>query len=92
MEKLKIEYEQLDAEKAKKIADTTLEYEMKALETKVAKRDLDELKDGENDAVKLLKNTIKQKEKQIETIMKKYDAYVLKANFDGVITKMNLQI
>jgi multidrug resistance efflux pump len=92
LEKLKIEYEQLDAEKAKKIADTTLEYEMKALETKVAKRDLDELKDGENDAVKLLKNTIKQKEKQIETIMKKYDAYVLKANFDGVITKMNLQI
>ncbi|MDR2415478.1 MAG: hypothetical protein LBD75_02445 [Candidatus Peribacteria bacterium] len=92
LEKLKIEYEQLDTEKAKKIADTKLEYEMKALETKVAKSALDELKSGENEAVKLVKNTIKQKEKQIETIMKKYDAYVLKANFDGVITKMNLQL
>jgi hypothetical protein len=44
VEKLRIEYAQLDTEKAKKIADTQLEYEMKSLETKVAKTTLDELK------------------------------------------------
>jgi multidrug resistance efflux pump len=65
---------------------------MKALETKVAKSALDELKTGEDEAVKLVKNNIKQKEKQIETIMKKYEDYTLKANFDGVVTKINLQL
>jgi multidrug efflux pump subunit AcrA (membrane-fusion protein) len=90
--KLKIEYEQLDTEKAKKIATTKMEYEMKALEMKIAKTNLEELKAGDNEAVKLAKNNIKQREKTIETLLKKYDVYSLKANFDGVITKMNLQL
>jgi multidrug resistance efflux pump len=92
LDKLKIEYDQLDVEKAQKIADTKKEYEMKDLEVKIAKNTLDNLRNNENDDVRLIKNTIKQKEKQIATIMKKYDAYVIKANFDGVITKINLQL
>jgi HlyD family secretion protein len=92
VEKAQIEYSQLDTEKTKKISDTQMDYSMKDLEIKIAKTTLDDLKNGENEQVKLIKNNIKQKQKQIETIMKKYDAYVLKANFDGVITKMNLQI
>jgi HlyD family secretion protein len=35
---------------------------------------------------------IQQKQKEIANIMKKYDNYTLKANFDGVITKMNMQV
>jgi multidrug resistance efflux pump len=90
--KAQIEYTQLDTEKLKKISDTKMEYEMKDLEIKIAEKELNELKSGEDEQIKLIKNTIKQKQKQIETIMKKYDAYTLKANFDGVITKMNLQL
>jgi multidrug resistance efflux pump len=90
--KSQIEYGQLDVEKQKKIADTNMEYEMKGLEVKIAKADLDELERGENDDIRLIKNTIKQKQKTIETILKKYDAYSLKANFDGVVTKMNIQL
>ena len=92
MEKLRIEQDQLDLEKAKKISDVKMDYEMKALEIKIAKADLDELKKGDNEEIKQIRNNIKQKKKQIETIMKKYDEYVLKANFDGVITKMNIQL
>ena len=92
LEKAKIEYGQLDVEKAKKVSDVQMEYEMKDLEIKVAKTELDDLKKGDNDQIRLIKNSIKQKQKNIETIMKKYDAYVLKANFDGVITKMNIQL
>jgi multidrug efflux pump subunit AcrA (membrane-fusion protein) len=92
VEKSQIEASQLEAEKLKKISDTKMDYEMKDLELKIAKTALDDLKKGENEEVKLILNTIKQKKKLIETIQKKYDAYVLKANFDGVITKMNIQL
>jgi multidrug efflux pump subunit AcrA (membrane-fusion protein) len=92
VEKMQIEYTTLDTDKSKNVSDLTMDYKMKEIELRVAKMELDDLKNGENEEVKLIKNTIKQKQKQIETIMKKYDAYVLKANFDGVVTKMNLQI
>ncbi|MDR0859514.1 MAG: HlyD family efflux transporter periplasmic adaptor subunit [Candidatus Peribacteria bacterium] len=92
LDKLKIEYDQLDAEKAKKISDTKMDYEMKDLEVKIAKTELDDLKKGENEEVKQIRNNIKQKQKEIETISKRYDDYTLKANFDGVVTKMNLQV
>ena len=92
LERLKIEYDQLDTEKVKKIMDVKIEYEMKELEVKIVKANLDELKQGDNEEVRLIKNRIKQQEKQIETILKRYDEYTLKANFDGVITKMNLQV
>ena len=92
LNKLKIEYDQLDTEKTKKVNDTRLEYEMKDLEVKIAWTALEDLKKGDNEEVKQIRNNIKQKQKQIETIMKKYDTYTLKANFDGVITKMNIQI
>ncbi|MDR0607713.1 MAG: biotin/lipoyl-binding protein [Candidatus Peribacteria bacterium] len=92
VEKANIESSQLETEKLKKISDTKMEYEIKDLEVKIAKTTLDELKQGENEEIKLILNTIKQKKKQIETIQKKYDAYVLRANFDGVITKMNIQV
>jgi multidrug efflux pump subunit AcrA (membrane-fusion protein) len=92
LDKLQTEYTTLDVDKMKKISDTKMDYEMKAVELKVAKSERDDLKNGENESIKLIKNNIKQKKKQIETIMKKYDAYILKANFDGVVTKMNMQI
>jgi multidrug efflux pump subunit AcrA (membrane-fusion protein) len=92
LDTLQVEYATLDVDRAKKISDTKIDFEMKVVELRVAKADLDELKKGENEEVKLIRNTIKQKQKQIETLMKKYDAYILKANFDGVVTKINLQI
>lgn len=91
MDKLKIEYDQLDTDKLKKTSDAKLDYQMKDLEVKIAKIELDDLKKGDNEQVKLIQNNIKQQKNQIETIMKKYDAYTLKANFDGVITKINMQ-
>ncbi|GHV22252.1 hypothetical protein FACS189428_4040 [Clostridia bacterium] len=92
LDKLKIEYDQLDVEKAKKISDTKMEYEMKDLEVKIAKTGLDDLRKGENEDIKQIKNNIKQAQKEIETISKRYNDYTLKANFDGVVTKMNLQV
>jgi len=92
VDKAYIEYGQLEAEKMKKMSDAMMDYEMKGLEMKIAKADLDELKKGDNEHLRQIRNNIKQKQKYIETIMKKYDLYVLKANFDGVITKINLQV
>lgn len=92
IDKLKIEYDQLDIQKSKKVSDAKMDYEMKSLEVKIAKSDLEELRTGDNEEIKQIRNNIKQKQKQIETIMKKYDDYSLKANFDGVITKMNIQV
>jgi len=92
VDKAHIEYGQLEVEKMKKISDVKMDFEMKGLEVRIAKAELDELKKGENEQVRQIRNNIKQKQKYIETIMKKYDAYVLKANFDGVITKMNIQL
>ncbi|MDD2536894.1 MAG: HlyD family efflux transporter periplasmic adaptor subunit [Candidatus Absconditabacteria bacterium] len=92
LDKLKIEYDQADVEKQKKITDARMEYEMRGLEAQIAKTAWEDLKSGDNEEIKLIQNTIKQKKKNIETIMKKYEEYVLKANFDGVITKMNLQV
>ncbi|MDR0369764.1 MAG: hypothetical protein LBH96_04585 [Candidatus Peribacteria bacterium] len=44
IDKLKIEYDQLDIQKTKNISDAAMDYEMKALEVKIAKSDLEELK------------------------------------------------
>ena len=65
---------------------------MKWLETKIAKSELDDLQSWNQDELAEIRNNIKQKKKMIETIRKKYDNYVLKANFDWVITKMNMQV
>ncbi|MDR0282112.1 MAG: biotin/lipoyl-binding protein [Candidatus Peribacteria bacterium] len=92
VDKAYIEYGQLEVEKMKKISDAKMDHDMKGLEVKIAKAELDELKKGENEQVRQIRNNIRQRQKYIETILKKYDAYVLKANFDGVITKMNLQL
>jgi multidrug resistance efflux pump len=92
VDKAQIEYNQLDTDKAKKVFDTQMDFDMKDLQIQIAKKELDDLKSGDSDKIQEIKNAIKQKQKTIETIMKKYENYVLKANFDGVITKMTIQV
>ena len=65
---------------------------MKWLETKIAKSELNDLEEWNKDEISEIRNSIKQKKKNIETIQKKYDNYSIKANFDWVITKMNIQV
>ena len=92
LDKLKIDYDQAEIQKQQKIDAAKLDFQMKWLETKIAKSELDDLQSWNQDELAEIRNNIKQKKKMIETIRKKYDNYVLKANFDWVITKMNMQV
>ena len=92
LDKLKIDYDQAELQKQQKIDAAKLDYQMKWLETKIAKSELDDLQAWNQDEIAEIRNNIKQKRKNIETIRKKYENYTLKANFDGVITKMNMQV
>ena len=92
LDKLKIDYDQAELQKQQKIDAAKLDYQMKGLETKIAKSELDDLQAWNQDEIAEIRNNIKQKKKNIETIRKKYDNYTLKANFDWVITKMNMQV
>ena len=92
LDKLKIDYDQAELQKQQKIDAAKLDYQMKWLETKIAKSELDDLQAWNQDEMAEIRNSIKQKKKNIETIRKKYDNYTLKANFDWVITKMNMQV
>lgn len=92
LDKLKIDYDQAEIQKQQKIDAAKLDFQMKWLETKIAKSELDDLQSWNQDEIAEIRNNIKQKKKNVETIRKKYDNYVLKANFDGVITKMNMQV
>ena len=92
LDKLKISYDQAELQKQQKIDAAKLDFQMRWLETKIAKSELEDILAWNQDAVAEIKNSIKQKQKTIATIRKKYDNYTLKANFDWVITKMNMQV
>lgn len=38
------------------------------------------------------KNSVRQKQESLNALLKKYDDYLLEANFDGVITQMDMQM
>jgi len=92
LDKLKIAYEQIDLERQQKINDAMLDFQMKWLEVQIAHNELEDIEKGNQDTIAEIKNSIKQKQKTVETIKKKYDNYILKANFDWIITKLNLQV
>lgn len=59
-----------------------------------AKINLDKAKDGraQKETIEAIQNEIDNMQFNLSTLMKKYDEYKIIANFDGVVTKLDMQV
>lgn len=59
-----------------------------------AKINLDKAKDGraQEETIEAIQNEIDNMQFNLSTLMKKYDEYKIIANFDGVVTKLDMQV
>ncbi|MDR2415231.1 MAG: HlyD family efflux transporter periplasmic adaptor subunit [Candidatus Peribacteria bacterium] len=60
-----------------------------------AQRNITKIQKGESlneSKVKQAKNTVTQRQNTLDSLMDKYENYRLEANFDGVVTQMDIQI
>ncbi len=90
---------QNDYEKAKLELDTfkqKSELDKLELNNKIknALQDLSDAKNwvSQNEELELLKNDLDSLKVDLETLMKRYDEYKIIANFDWIVTKINMQI
>lgn len=94
VERLKIETENLKLElnvlKQKQVL------ELAELDKKIqdAKVELEKAKDGnaQQDEIEKIQNEINTAQFDLTTLMKQYDEYKIIANFDGIVTKLDMQV
>ena len=95
MEKLKTAWEKMKIEA--QLLTTNQDKEKAELQEKIdqALRNINKIKKGESldeSKITAAKNRLKQLQNTLDNLYKKYDDYKLIANFDGVITQMDLQV
>ncbi|MBQ9554252.1 hypothetical protein IJU97_04860 [bacterium] len=101
VEKLTIELEQLNISLQKannelQVAKTQQVLDSAELDKKIqdAAVDLEKAKEGnaQEQEIDTIRNEIDNIQFQITTLLKKYDEYKIIANFDGVVTKLDMQV
>ncbi len=87
LEKEKLKFKVLKQEQQVAIAELDKEIQD-------AKINLEKAKDGraQEEAIEAIKNEIDNIQFNLSTLIKKYDEYKIIANFDGVVTKLNMQV
>lgn len=94
VEKLRIEFEKqkiaYDILKKEQLLD--LAKQEKAISD--AKDRIEKLKyeNADQEDIEILKNAIDDAQVSLDALLKKYDEYKIIANFDGVVTKLNMQV
>lgn len=101
VEKLRIELERLKIQLQKQtfeleVAKKKTTLDAAELDKKIqdAKVDLEKAKDGnaQQEEIESLRNEIDTAQFNLTTLMKKYDEYKIIANFDGIVTKLDMQV
>lgn len=94
LEKAKLSYEKMSVELSTLEASQKVALLKKEKELKDLKKNLNELKEnaGINDEIEPLQDAVDSAQLELTTVLKEYEDYKIIANFDGVVTKLNMQV